>query len=221
MLQQNPPPQPRKTPKQSRSQHMVSSILDACLRILTEYGEEALTLPLLEHISGAGKGSIYQYFPNLDAIVAELYQRECRAAIEDHTFRSFFLDDRSEETLESLLEKMINYSVALHDRLKSLHLSFHSRYSAYFDIGKIYGQKYGLLKFVDDHFVPLALKAHPNVTKDNAREAITFLLQGMQSQFFNALEFYPDKIYEPDFQKYLINMGLWILNERLRSVEPE
>ncbi|GAB3101858.1 hypothetical protein GCM10027217_22600 [Pseudomaricurvus hydrocarbonicus] len=191
------------------------------MRILTEYGEEALTLPLLEHVSGAGKGSIYQYFPNLDAIVAELYQRECHAAIEDSAFRLLFLDSRPEVTLESLLEKMINCSVALHDRLKSLHLSFHTRYSAYFDIGKIYGENYGLINFVDDHFVPLVLKTHPDVTADRAREAVTFLLQGMQSQFFNALEFYPEKIYEPDFQKYLINIGLWILDERLRSMEPQ
>lgn len=216
MHQNNPPPQPRKTPKQSRSQHMVTAILDACLKILTEHGEQALTLPLLEHVSGAGKGSIYQYFPNLDAIVAALYQRECEAAIHGNLSRTASpLHDKA-TTLTALLEDMITHSVASHDRLRRLHSSFHLRYSAYYDIGKIYGEDYGVLNFVEDHFVPLIRKMYPLATSEDITEAALFCLQGIKSQFFNALELYPEKIYEAEFQAYLIKIGHWILSERLQ-----
>ncbi|BFM08249.1 TetR/AcrR family transcriptional regulator [Halioxenophilus aromaticivorans] len=221
MPNQHPPPKPRKAPKQSRSQHMVSAILDACLRILTDYGEEALTLTLLEKISGAGKGSIYQYFPNLEAIVAALYQRECHRMIDQDLLRLTAVDERCNNSLESLLETMITLSVKAHDRLRRLHSSFHERYSTYFDIGKMYGEDYGVIKFVEDIFVPLAHKEYPEATLESLRDATVFALHGMQSQYFTALAFYPNKIYEPHFSRYLVKTGLWILNESLMYKEED
>ncbi|NIB44068.1 TetR/AcrR family transcriptional regulator [Pseudomaricurvus alkylphenolicus] len=216
MLEQPPPPQPRKKPQQSRSQHMVTAILDACLKILSEHGEQALTLPLLEHVSGAGKGSIYQYFPSLEAIVAALYERECQTAIRDTLAQLTSTSSHPEMTLESLLEDMIESSVTTHERLRLLHSSFHNRYGSHYDIGKIYGESYGVLNFVEDYFVPLIRKEYPDASFEEAKAAGFFLLQGIKSQFFTALELYPEKICDPDFQAYLIKIGVWILCETLK-----
>ena len=68
-------PTPRKRPNQSRSRALVDAVAEACLRILDEQGEDALTVARIAEVSGAAVGSIYQYFPSKDAIVALLYER--------------------------------------------------------------------------------------------------------------------------------------------------
>ncbi len=64
----------RKIPRQQRSRQMVASILEAAARIL-----EARTVPFTtNHIAekaGVSIGSLYQYFPNADAIMAALIQQ--------------------------------------------------------------------------------------------------------------------------------------------------
>jgi len=65
----------RKRPNQSRSRALVDAVAQASLRILDEGGDEALTVARIAELSGAAVGSIYQYFPNKDAIVALLYEQ--------------------------------------------------------------------------------------------------------------------------------------------------
>ena len=68
-------PSPRKRPNQQRSRALVDAVAQACLLILDEHGEDALTVARIAEVSGAAIGSIYQYFPSKDAIVALLYER--------------------------------------------------------------------------------------------------------------------------------------------------
>lgn len=70
----------------------------ACLHILDEEGEEALTVARIAEVSGAAVGSIYQYFPNKDAIVAMLYER--------------VLDQKSEELLR-MRERLAGVALAV------------------------------------------------------------------------------------------------------------
>ena len=65
----------RKRPNQSRSRALVDAVAQASMRILDEGGDEALTIARIAQLSGAAVGSIYQYFPNKDAIVAMLYEQ--------------------------------------------------------------------------------------------------------------------------------------------------
>ena len=66
---------PRKLPKQGRSQATVEAITQAAAYILIEQGWEQLTTNAIAQRAGVNIGSLYQYFPNKEAIVAEL-QRE-------------------------------------------------------------------------------------------------------------------------------------------------
>ena len=68
-------PQPRKLPVQTRSKALVDAIAEACLRILDKEGEEALTVNRIAEVSGATVGSIYQYFPNKESMIAAVYER--------------------------------------------------------------------------------------------------------------------------------------------------
>ena len=68
-------PQIRKTPRQARAQETVEAILTAAARILTTEGFEALTTNRVAAVAGVSVGSLYQYFPNKEALVRALCER--------------------------------------------------------------------------------------------------------------------------------------------------
>jgi len=66
---------PRKRPRQSRSQATVDTLLEATARVLVRDGFDGLTTNTVAHQAGVSIGSLYQYFPNKEALVAALIER--------------------------------------------------------------------------------------------------------------------------------------------------
>jgi AcrR family transcriptional regulator len=66
----------RKTPGQSRSIETVNVILEAAARILEERGLAGYTTNAIAERAGVSIGSLYQYFPNKDALTVALIDRE-------------------------------------------------------------------------------------------------------------------------------------------------
>ncbi|HEY6722858.1 MAG TPA: TetR/AcrR family transcriptional regulator [Polyangiaceae bacterium] len=66
---------PRKLPGQERSQQTVDAIVTAAAHILAHEGVEALTTNAVAERAGASIGSVYQYFPHKQAIVAAVLER--------------------------------------------------------------------------------------------------------------------------------------------------
>lgn len=67
---------PRKTPTQSRSERTVEAIVEAAARILETRGLAGFNTNAVADKAGVSVGSLYQYFPNKDALVAALSARE-------------------------------------------------------------------------------------------------------------------------------------------------
>lgn len=63
---------PRKKPTQRRSRETCRAILGAAARILANEGPEALTTGHVAKVAGVSIGSLYQYYPDRDAVVAAL-----------------------------------------------------------------------------------------------------------------------------------------------------
>ena len=63
---------PRKRPLQERSRETVRAILEAAARIFEERGTTAATTDAIAERAGVSIGSLYQYFPNKDALLATL-----------------------------------------------------------------------------------------------------------------------------------------------------
>lgn len=75
---------PRKRPSQARSKATVDTILEATTRILKKQGFDALSTNAVAAQAGVSIGSLYQYFPNKEALVRALIDRhmeEMNAAI--------------------------------------------------------------------------------------------------------------------------------------------
>lgn len=66
---------PRKQPCQARSRVTVDAILDACARLLREGGYAALTTNHIAECAGVSIGTLYEFFPSKEAIVAALIER--------------------------------------------------------------------------------------------------------------------------------------------------
>ena len=70
----------RLTPRQSRSEATVEAILEATFQLLEQGGVEALTTNHIAERAGVSVGTLYQYFPGKQAILAALAQRQAAAA---------------------------------------------------------------------------------------------------------------------------------------------
>lgn len=69
------PVKPRKLPTQERSRATVDAIMQAATYILVKFGWERLTTNAIAERAGVNIGPLYQYFPNKQAIIAELQRR--------------------------------------------------------------------------------------------------------------------------------------------------
>jgi len=67
---------PRKAPRQRRSARMVEDIVEAAARILESRGLAGFNTNAVAERAGVSVGSLYQYFPSKEALVAELSRRE-------------------------------------------------------------------------------------------------------------------------------------------------
>ena len=66
---------PRKQAKQDRSRHTVEALLQATARVLSREGYDKASTNRIAEVAGVNIGSLYQYFPNKDALVAALIDR--------------------------------------------------------------------------------------------------------------------------------------------------
>lgn len=62
----------RKRPQQARSEQLVADILQAATRVLAREGARRFTTARVAEAAGVSVGSLYQYFPNKEAILFRL-----------------------------------------------------------------------------------------------------------------------------------------------------
>ena len=76
------PTNPRKSASQKRSRVTVETLLDATARVLTRQGYDRASTNRIAATAGMSVGSLYQYFPNKEALVAALVARHNREMLE-------------------------------------------------------------------------------------------------------------------------------------------
>lgn len=75
--------EPRKRPSQARSVAAVAAMVETAARIIEVRGWAALTTNHVAELSGVSIGSLYQYFPSKEALLAELVRRERAMLLHD------------------------------------------------------------------------------------------------------------------------------------------
>lgn len=65
----------KKIPKQNRSRETVETIIEATTRIIESGGLAGLSTNRVAEVAGVSVGSLYQYFPNKEALIEEVRAR--------------------------------------------------------------------------------------------------------------------------------------------------
>ena len=178
------------------------------MRILDEGGDEALTIARIAQLSGAAVGSIYQYFPNKDAIVAMLYEQ--------------VLDEEAEQLL-LLREKLVGMSLAqalreilaniirLELRLFKLNQAFHLRYHNALHLGMWRGPYQSPAEFIEATWLPLLKIYETEITTPHPELAAYLLGHGLRSVIRSMLEDMPEQLESKAALDSLVAMSLGCL----------
>nr|WP_153221885.1 TetR/AcrR family transcriptional regulator [Pseudomonas syringae] len=117
------PVKPRKIPAQARSRATVDAIIQAATYILTKVGWEGLTTNAVAERAGVNIGSLYQFFPNKEAVIAELQRRHAADTRTDLLNALQVLPDQP--SLREALTMIIEMIVAEHRVAPALHKAIH------------------------------------------------------------------------------------------------
>lgn len=98
----------RKKPTTAAGAQITEAVLVAAGQVLEEHGADKLTTNLVAQKAGVSVGSLYQYFPNKDAIMAELARRLERMT-EEHIVAALQQSEQGSlrETAERIVDIML------------------------------------------------------------------------------------------------------------------
>lgn len=128
------PPEPRKRPKQSRSLMLVKAIQEACLQILEQDGPDEMTTQRIADVAGVNIASLYQYFPNKEAILADVFEEQIRQYTDAAQLRFQEIHELSCKSLEDTLAAIVEMEVEQRLLLHRMDPAFYRAYQHSFDI---------------------------------------------------------------------------------------
>jgi len=202
-------PAPRKLPAQSRSRFLVATLIEACRQILEQDGAKALTVQRLSEVSGVAVGSIYQYFPNKDAVISLAFEQVMH---EEMTVHVPALRERVMGlALEAALREIIQSRIRLELRLFRLHSEFHQKYHADLHVGLRSGAYGNARRYVDEAWRPFVDLYCPELDTARRDMAAHMLGIGLRAMVRAALEHTPERVTEPAFADCLLHMALGAL----------
>jgi AcrR family transcriptional regulator len=115
---------PRKKPLQARSTVTVDAIVEATIRILRRDGWAACTTTRIATLAGVSVGSLYQYFPNRNAIAVEIVRQRTRIYLDAVMAADLSGAASPEEAVDAVIaafvvekRKGLDVSLALRDAL--------------------------------------------------------------------------------------------------------
>ena len=198
----------RKRPNQSRSRALVDAVAQACLHILDKEGEGALTVARIAEVSGAAVGSIYQYFPNKDAIVAMLYER----LLDEESGQLLGMREKlAAVSLPAALREILANIIRVELRLFKLNQSFHLRHHAALHLGMWRSPYRTAGEFIEATWLPLLqMRAH-EISTPHPEMAAYLLGQGLRGVMRSALEDIPEQLESPAFLDSLVAMAVGCL----------
>ena len=111
---------PRKHPIQKQSRETVEVILEAATQVFIQMGYSAGTTNRIAERAGLSIGSLYQYFPNKDAILVSLAERHLTESVNEiiRMLDSFLNENAG---IDRLIGKMIETMLDIHLKAPKLH----------------------------------------------------------------------------------------------------
>lgn len=102
--------EPRKHPTRRSGEDIVASILDAGSSLLMETGLEPMTTNAIAKRAGVSIGSLYQYFPSKEAVIAGVARRINRN-VQDRIRTALLAEGSAEERVHNAIQVFCSSSV--------------------------------------------------------------------------------------------------------------
>lgn len=207
------PPRPRKLPQQGRSRLLVESTKQACLQILQKEGPRALTATRIADVAGVAMGSLYQYFPNVDAIVATVYEdltaREIEIALQK------WETEWGSATLEQALLGVIRGSIRFHRNMLALDREFHQRFYMNFDLENWFNEAVGNPAAALSRIRAL-LRRHQTERRCTDPEIQGFIIhRAITSLIRDCVKYAPEYLENPAFAHHLFRLVISVVDAPL------
>lgn len=209
MQEDRKPSRPKKLPKQQRSRLLFSSIKEACRQILETEGVENLSITHLIEVAGISVGSFYQYFPNIEAVVYELYLED--KPPDEEIVRHIRQAIDTASCLEDALKNLISYGLLYHGKRLKLDSEFYQQHSIYYGIVNRMRHTEVYAHLVDVHIE--LLKCYENSRGIEHADIKGFLLvETLATAMYGTLEYRPDYFNSEEFESVLMKMSMGLIN---------
>jgi len=127
-------PTPRKRPSQARGRATVEAILEATARILVDEGYEKATTNHVAEVAGVSIGSLYQYFPNKEALVGELLERHESRMLDQ---LAGMMTELAGAPIDEAVRTYVRAMLELHRQTPKLHRVLTQQIPIFYDLGRI------------------------------------------------------------------------------------
>lgn len=194
---------PRRAPQRRTGRAIVDALLDAAATLLATEGLAGMTTNAVATRAGVSVGSLYQYFPNKQALVAAVADRVNAGLVTE--VERIVLSDRSPTAkLDALVGLLCASDVA--DRAV--------RRALLRDVPRGWWES-GIEsseRRVAEHLVPLARALRPALDDDEARRRAVLALFALRGAVQGALVYGPEQLDQPAMRERLRALALTALD---------
>ena len=198
---------PRKRPSQQRSKILVASVIEACHKILETESPDKLTSAHLAEVAGVVEGSLYRYYPNLNAIVAEVFHdkwsEEC-----DVLRREYLATKKI--SLEIAIRSFLDIGVAYRRRMLAFHRDFYQEYHSHFALRKDFQ--------IAETLVYDLLQFYQEARGIDEPEMRAFLLtEALYQMYQKSVGKHPEYFDNPSYIELLFDMSMAMIKPQLNG----
>ncbi|WP_116367917.1 TetR/AcrR family transcriptional regulator [Parahaliea mediterranea] len=201
------PPAPRREPQQSRSRELVRAIREAGLALLKEAGPAALTTNRIAERAGVGIASLYRYYPDREAVLADIFEakledidRQYQSELASNAYLARSLNDK--------LRQIIEVPIAINRELLSLHREFFTRHQFHYEITYRPGPdgQESWEEWSEKWWLEILSQHRDELRVNNVEQAAFIVLSALRGAIDNATSRYPQYIYDDGFIEEMLDM---------------
>ncbi|HQR02797.1 MAG: TetR/AcrR family transcriptional regulator [Proteobacteria bacterium] len=196
----------RSAPTQARAKFTFEAIVNATRDLIQKSGVDAVTTRQIAAHAGVAVGTVYQYFPDKDAILLHI----SKEIMDEESFAASPLLFRlHRQSLNDMLEELFKRTVRTETRLLALGKDFYRRYSRQMQFGRVQGMGSGPRS--SEQIVASAtrlLQDHPEEAGETDKELAAFMIvRGVRNMLATLVEERPDLLASPSLTPMLIRVA--------------
>jgi AcrR family transcriptional regulator len=206
---------PRKLPQQDRSRITVEAILEATARILTEDGYDKANTNLIAERAGVSIGSLYQYFPNKESLMAALMEQHSQEIAEIVESKLNRLFDAPPETA---IPELVKAVIAAHAIAPRLHQVLNEEIPRSERLKQMQKADERITELLREYITIWRDRIHPK----NLEMTVFILSRTVESLCHSAVIEHPNFVKDSQFEQEVSNLLLsYFFTQNLRRLDAD